>query len=121
MYNTTTGPSQHQVSYTNLTTSVPAVPVDRYVTGAAPPLGERELRRLEKQAAKHNRKSEKDLRKAEQRMQKAEKMHQKGRDDKAMKLEQKAQHLMQLADHERKWASGLQGEVAHNAPAPASM
>lgn len=103
--------------------SAPAmVPIDQYATGQPPLLGERERKRLAKEADKHNRKAEKDVRKAEASMQKAQKMHQKGRDDKALKLENKANHLIKLADNERKWATGLQGEILHpNSPAPATM
>lgn len=88
---------------------------------AHPALGERQRKKLMKQAEKHNKKSEKDVRKAEQNMLRAEKFHQKGRDDKAVKLEHKAESLMKAAEHERRWATGLQHELAPNAPAPASM
>lgn len=84
-------------------------------------LGDRERKRIMKQADRHNKKSEKDVRKAEASMLKAEKMHQKGRDDKALKLEGKAEKFMKNAEHERRWASGLQSEISPNAPAPASM
>lgn len=109
-------------SYTSIATGPAIVPIDQYATGAPPLLGERERKKLAKEADRHNRKAEKDVRKAEASMQKAQKMHQKGRDDKAMKLEGKANHLIQLADNERKWATGLQGEILNpHAPAPATM
>jgi hypothetical protein len=103
------------VSQSSFTT----VPADMLLT-SHPSLGERQRKMLEKQVEKHNRKSEKDVRKAEQSMLKAEKLHQKGRDDKASKLEGKAEMLMKTAEHERRWASGILGEL-NNAPAPASM
>lgn len=100
--------------------TTPTVPVD-IIAISHPALGERQRKKLLKQVDRHNRKSEKDVRKAEQSMLKAEKLHQKGRDDKASKLEQKADLLMKTAENERRWASGIQGELAPNAPAPASM
>jgi len=99
------------------------VPVDPYVTNTAPLLGERERKKLSKEAERHQRKYEKDLRKAENSRTKAEKLHMQGRDDKAVKQENKAGKLIIQAEHEKKWASGLQQELAHPgaSAAPASM
>jgi hypothetical protein len=99
--------------------SFTSVPID-VVAASHPALGERERKKLQKHTEKHNKKSEKQVRKAEQSMLKAEKLHQQGRDDKAVKLEGKAEKFMKTAEHERRWASGIQGELS-NAPAPASM
>lgn len=90
-------------------------------------LGERERKKLAKEADRHNRKSEKDLKRAEASRLKAEKLHQKGKSDKAIKLTSKADHLILMAQHEKKWASGIKNElqsgpiIAPNAPAPAAM
>lgn len=117
-------------SYTNFSAvpissvATPIVPVDPYLNQSAQFLGERERKRLAKEADRHNKRSEKDVRKAEKSLQKAERLHQKGRGDKASKLENQANLLMQRADHERKWATGIQGEILNPkapAPAPATM